>query len=630
MLDDLLERFRRRDRNALARLLTLIARGEHVDTILAGLGAPIRPARVVALTGGGGVGKSTLAGKLMEQARVHGQTVAVLACDPQSPLTGGALLGDRFRMPSRADDDGVFIRSLAAAGGRGAVAEHLGPLIRVCEAFGFDVVLVETVGAGQGDTAVRALADVVVLLLQPETGDDLQWEKAGLLEVADVVVIHKADLPGAERVEAQVLAALALSAGRAPPVLRVSAAPEPASRRCGRRSRPVRRAAPAGTPPTNCCGWPRKRWPGGSWRRGSKATAPCRTCSSAGAAASWTRPRRSRRCCTCWGTAREGGETRLDDRKYTEQRRPRTGPGTTRKPDMIRRFRVLTACMGLASAALLLTGCGPRQARAAGPAAADDTRYEVEATKDVTYRDGDDADKDKHKLDLYLPNGKKDFPVVMFVHGGAWVFGDRNFFGVYEGIGKMFARHGIGAVVISYRLSPHVKHPEHVKDVAAAFAWTHKHIGEYGGRADELFLCGHSAGGHLVSLLATDESYLQAEGLSLKDVKGVMPISGVYGIPDKMFNEVFGKDPEVRKQAGPRNHVHEGCPPFFIVYGDQDYPFCDVASEDFCKALQAKKVSAETLKIKDRNHLDIIGRTTKDDDPCAEALCKFVLAHVKE
>ena len=92
------------------------------------------------------------------------------------------------------------------------MAEHLGPLIRLCEAFGFDVVLVETVGAGQGDTAVRDLVDVLVLLLQPETGDDLQWEKAGLLEVADVVVIHKADLPGAERVEAQVLATLALSA----------------------------------------------------------------------------------------------------------------------------------------------------------------------------------------------------------------------------------------------------------------------------------------------------------------------------------------------------------------------------------------------------------------------------------
>jgi putative protein kinase ArgK-like GTPase of G3E family len=126
-------------------------------------------------------------------------------------------------MPARPDDDGVFIRSLAAAGGRGAVAERLSPLIHLCEAFGFDVVLVETVGAGQGDTAVRALVDVLVLLLQPETGDDLQWEKAGLLEVADVVVVHKADMPGAERVEAQVLATLALSPLAVPPVLRVSA-----------------------------------------------------------------------------------------------------------------------------------------------------------------------------------------------------------------------------------------------------------------------------------------------------------------------------------------------------------------------------------------------------------------------
>src|SRR5205807_10015640 len=119
-------------------------------------------------------------------------------------------------------DDGVFIRSLAAAGGQGALATHLEGLIRLVEAFGFDVVLVETVGAGQGDTAVRALVDVLVLLLQPETGDDLQWEKAGLLAVADVVVIHKADLPGAERVEAQVLATLGLANGPAPPVLRVS------------------------------------------------------------------------------------------------------------------------------------------------------------------------------------------------------------------------------------------------------------------------------------------------------------------------------------------------------------------------------------------------------------------------
>jgi LAO/AO transport system ATPase len=159
---------------------------------------------------------------LIETIRAAGLTVAVLACDPQSPLSGGALLGDRFRMTTQPEDDGVFIRSLAAAGGHGALADHLEDMIRLLEAFGFDIILLETVGAGQGDTAVRELVDVVVLLLQPETGDDLQWEKAGVLEVADVLVLHKADLPGADNVEAQVKASLALSSRDSPPVLRVS------------------------------------------------------------------------------------------------------------------------------------------------------------------------------------------------------------------------------------------------------------------------------------------------------------------------------------------------------------------------------------------------------------------------
>src|SRR5262249_45071975 len=153
--------------------------------------------------------------------RRRGLTVAVLACDPKSPLSGGALLGDRFRMPSQ-PDDGVFIRSLATAGGQGAVAQHLAALVHILEGFGFDVILIETVGAGQGDTVIRDSAEAVVLLLQPETGDDLQWEKAGLLEVADVIAIHKADLPGAERVEAQVKSILGLSARPPVPIVRLS------------------------------------------------------------------------------------------------------------------------------------------------------------------------------------------------------------------------------------------------------------------------------------------------------------------------------------------------------------------------------------------------------------------------
>lgn len=222
MDEALLGAFQHGDRKALARLLTLAARGRG-DEFLARLPPSPKISRVVAFTGGVGVGKSTLIGKLIEHVRNQGQTVAVLACDPQSPLTGGALLGDRFRMPARADDDGTFIRSLAAEPGQGAVAKHLPAMVRLLEAFGLDVVLIETVGAGQGDTAARDVADVLVLLLQPETGDDLQWEKAGVLEVADVVAIHKADLPGADSAAAQVRAALELAGTSTVPVMKVSA-----------------------------------------------------------------------------------------------------------------------------------------------------------------------------------------------------------------------------------------------------------------------------------------------------------------------------------------------------------------------------------------------------------------------
>jgi LAO/AO transport system ATPase len=221
MLDALLDGLKQKDRHALARLLSLAARGEIDESVLSNLPQPISPGRVVAFTGPAGVGKSTLIGRLIEYLRSQGETVAVLACDPQSPISGGALLGDRFRMPS-GPDEGVFIRSLSTASGNGAIAQNLPALIRILQSFGFANLLIETVGAGQGDTAIREIADAVVVLLQPESGDEIQGEKAGLLEIADVIAIHKADLPGVERAEAELRQGLELSMDRHVPVLRVS------------------------------------------------------------------------------------------------------------------------------------------------------------------------------------------------------------------------------------------------------------------------------------------------------------------------------------------------------------------------------------------------------------------------
>jgi LAO/AO transport system ATPase len=222
-----LARVQQGDRRGLSRLLTHAARGEDFSGNCGDkegtAGNEARDqTRVIAVTGSGGVGKSTLIGKLIEVIRRAGRSVAVLACDPQSPLTGGALLGDRIRMPNRPDDDGLFIRSLATPSGHSGVAPNVDLMISLFANFGFDTVIVETVGAGQGDTAIRDLADVVVVLVQPETGDELQWEKAGQLEIADVVVVHKADLPSAERAYSQLRELLNLPGCRSLPVVRVS------------------------------------------------------------------------------------------------------------------------------------------------------------------------------------------------------------------------------------------------------------------------------------------------------------------------------------------------------------------------------------------------------------------------
>jgi len=157
-------------------------------------------ARVIGLTGAPGVGKSTTVSALVGAFRAAGLRVAVLAVDPTSPFTGGALLGDRVRMQDHATDDQVFIRSMATRGHLGGLAAAAPQAIRVLDAAGFEVILVETVGVGQAEVAVAALADSVVVLLAPGLGDAIQAAKAGILEVADLFVVNKADKPDSHQV----------------------------------------------------------------------------------------------------------------------------------------------------------------------------------------------------------------------------------------------------------------------------------------------------------------------------------------------------------------------------------------------------------------------------------------------
>ncbi len=200
-LDDLVSRARSGDPRAVARLISLV---ENESPLLRDVAAMLVPligrAQVVGLTGSPGVGKSTSTSVLVSALREQDHRVGVLAVDPSSPFSGGALLGDRVRMQEHATDDGVFIRSMASRGHLGGVSSAVPQALRVLDAAGCDIVLIETVGVGQAEVEVASLADTTVVLLAPGMGDGIQAAKAGILETADIFVVNKADRDGADQV----------------------------------------------------------------------------------------------------------------------------------------------------------------------------------------------------------------------------------------------------------------------------------------------------------------------------------------------------------------------------------------------------------------------------------------------
>jgi LAO/AO transport system kinase len=211
--DSLADRARSGDRRALARLLTEVEnRTGAGEAALRALYPQAGRAHLVGVTGAPGSGKSTLVAALVGEARKGGRAVAVIAIDPSSPITGGAILGDRVRMQVHAGDTDVFIRSMASRGHSGGLAASTVAAAAVMDASGFELIFIETVGTGQSEVEVAAIADTTVVVQAPEMGDEVQAIKAGLLEVADVVVVNKSDRPGADRAAAQLRSMLTVSA----------------------------------------------------------------------------------------------------------------------------------------------------------------------------------------------------------------------------------------------------------------------------------------------------------------------------------------------------------------------------------------------------------------------------------
>ena len=224
-MEDLAAGVLRGDVRAVARAITAVENGRpEARPLLSALFPHAGHALVVGVTGPPGAGKSTLVDRMTARLRAQDKTVGIVAVDPTSPFTGGAILGDRIRMQAHATDEGVFIRSMATRGHLGGLAAATGHVLIVLSAARKDVVLVETVGVGQDEVEIVGTADVIVVVLVPGLGDEVQALKAGIMEIADVFVVNKADREGADRVVAELRSMMSLAHGPQPEIVQTVAA----------------------------------------------------------------------------------------------------------------------------------------------------------------------------------------------------------------------------------------------------------------------------------------------------------------------------------------------------------------------------------------------------------------------
>ena len=253
--------------------------------------------------------------------------------------------------------------------------------------------------------------------------------------------------------------------------------------------------------------------------------------------------------------------------------------------------------------------------------------YRVRVVRDVPYLQGANYADGKDKLDLYLPEGRRNAPVIVSYYGNQLMGGDKS---EDEYIGRRFAAAGFATAVVNYRLSPAVSHPAHAQDAAASFAWVKRHIKEYGGDAERVFIIGYSAGGYLAALIATDPRYLAAHKLSPRDIRGAVPVSAFYyvegrGVAPDRDKSVWGTDRSIWVDASPAHHLQPGAPPMLILYADRDEDWRRQQNVEAAAAMKAAGLTnVEIAMIPDRNHATIWSRVGGENDPTAEHIIRFV------
>ena len=266
--------------------------------------------------------------------------------------------------------------------------------------------------------------------------------------------------------------------------------------------------------------------------------------------------------------------------------------------------------------------------KSAGQAQAPADSASVRVIKDVAYVRGAEYKQDQGKLDLYLPQATPRFPVLMWVHGGGLHSGDKS---KSEEVARRFVAHGFGVVSVNYRLSPAVKFPAHIEDVARAFSWIYKNIGEYGGDRERLYVTGGSAGGHLTILLVLDESYLKKAGLSGKNIRGAIPISGLMDVSragPQRVGTVWENDPQTLHKASPLSYVRADAPPILIMYADGETPERAQQNRRMFSALErAGHPHLEIKMLKDRTHNTIRPNLAREGDTGLLAMLKFLNKH---